>query len=310
MSIVLGVAILVNTFLILLSLVARMFNILLLYIIAPPVLAVRPLDGGGKSKQWTIAFMIQALGVFGNIIVMRLLLIFVPVIFDADLILIADSPALNYFAKAVMLFAAYAVAKKASGLLTGIISDSAAMQSMQAGDMSDTAKKAIGAAKFAAGVAAAPAINYLSRPLQAWRSLGQPKKKDDSGGSNNNSGGNGGEALPGSNRSGGGKQGGKGGNRPGLPKPPAGRGRSQSMSNPSKKGGGELPNSAKQGPPRKEGGELPNPMKQGPSQKEDGELPQSAKQEVPSEKEENAQVNRPRSGKARASPREGRKRPS
>ena len=305
-SIVLGIAILVNTFVILLSLVARMFNILLLYVIAPPVLAVRPLDGGGKSKQWAIAFLIQALGVFGSIIVMRLLLIFVPVIFDSNLVLIADNSALNYFAKAVMLFAAYAVAKKASGLITGILSDSAAMQSAHVGDMKDTAMHAIGTAKAsasnfmrragaAAGFVAAPALNYFGRPFQAWRNLGAaPDKK-------NGSGDGGGGALPGTNRSGDRKQGNKGGgDQTSLPKPPGQRARSRSMPNLSKRASvGDLPQSAKQkGPVDKEGddlvnrprnGSMPNPSKRASV----GDLPQSAKQKGPANKGEGGNLPQP-----------------
>ena len=298
-SIVLGVAILINTFVILLSLVARMFNILLLYVIAPPVLAVRPLDGGGKSKQWAIAFMIQALGVFGNIVVMRLLLIFVPVIFDANLVLIADSAAMNYFAKAVMLFAAYSVAKKASGLLTGIISDSAAMQSTHAADMKEDAMQAIGQARStarnalhrvgaAAGFAAAPALNYFSKPFDAWRSLG--KSSDKEGGSGNKGGG----TLPGANRPGDKKPGSKGGGSPKQPKPPAERPRSRSMPNPSAKGiGDELPLPAKQKAPGSDGskdGSLPkqpqerqrsNSMPNSAKKAADNKLPPSGKQQAP-----------------------------
>ena len=182
-SFVLGIAILYNTFVILLNLVARMFNILFLYIIAPPVLASRPLDGGAKTKQWTTAFIIQLLGVFGNIIVMRLLLIFIPVIFDPTLVLIQGNAMLNYFGKAVILIAAYSVAKKAGRLLSGILSDTAGMQSMQAGEMSSVAQKSIYTARNAvrsagaavagaAGFAAAPMINTVKKPFENYKKLG------------------------------------------------------------------------------------------------------------------------------------------
>ena len=193
-SFIMGVAVLYNTFTILLALIARMFNILFLYIIAPPVLAVRPLDGGGKTRQWVNAFIIQLLGVFGNIIVMRLLLIFVPVIYEPGLVLIAGSPAMNYFAKAIMLIAAYAVAKKAGSLLSGILSDTAAMQSMQAGDMTSTAQRAIGTARRVAGTAvrtvgaavggavgfaASPLTNAIRKPFDDYRRLGSGASESD-----------------------------------------------------------------------------------------------------------------------------------
>ena len=182
-SFVLGIAILYNTFVILLNLVARMFNILFLYIIAPPALASRPLDGGAKTKQWTTAFIIQLLGVFGNIIVMRLLLIFIPVIFDPTLVLIQGNAMLNYFGKAVILIAAYSVAKKAGSLLSGILSDTAGMQSMQAGEMSSVAQRSIYTARNAvrsagaavagaASFAAAPMINTVKKPFENYKRLG------------------------------------------------------------------------------------------------------------------------------------------
>ena len=189
-SFILGISVLINTFTILLALIARMFNILFLYIIAPPVLAVRPLDGGGKTRQWVSAFVIQLLGVFGSIIVMRLLLIFVPLIFEPELVLISGNSSLNYFAKAVMLIAAYAVAKKAGSLLSGILSDTAAMQSMQAGDMSSTAQRVIGTARQVAGravrtagaavsFAASPLTNVLRKPFDAYRRLGSGASDSD-----------------------------------------------------------------------------------------------------------------------------------
>ena len=186
-SFVMGIAVLYNTLTILLALIARMFNILFLYIIAPPVLAVRPLDGGGKTRQWVNAFIIQLLGVFGSIIVIRLLLIFVPVIYEPGLVLISGSPIMNYFAKAIMLIAAYAVAKKAGSLLSGILSDTAAMQSMQAGDMTSTAQRVIGTTRRAVGTAvrtvgaavggavgfaAAPATNAIRKPFDSYRRMG------------------------------------------------------------------------------------------------------------------------------------------
>ena len=186
-SYVLGIAILYNTFVILLNLVARMFNILFLYIIAPPILAVRPLDGGAKTKQWTTAFIIQLLGVFGNIIVMRLLLIFIPVIFDPTLVLIQGNSMLNYFGKAVILIAAYSVAKKAGSLLSGILSDTAGMQSMQAGEMTSVAQRSIMTARGMVGgavrsvgstlargasLAAAPLINTATKPIEQYKRLG------------------------------------------------------------------------------------------------------------------------------------------
>ena len=184
---------------IILNCIARIFNMLFLYLIAPPIFAAQPLDNGGKTKQWMTAFIVQALSVFGTVIAMQLLLIVLPIIASADLVLF-ENGMLNIMAKLVMVYGMFEVAKKATGLLTGILADSAGLQSIQAGDMSSSASSLVGgAASLATGVAgraaglgmtvagkvggfaAAPVGNLLSRGWNAtlgrlggwWSNLGK-----------------------------------------------------------------------------------------------------------------------------------------
>ena len=176
---------------ILLNLGGRIFNLLVLYIVAPPTLASAPLDGGGKVRQWTTAFLVQMLSVFGSVIAMRLLLVFVPVIYDPELVFFPDNAVLSFIAKAALLLAAFAGAQKASGLINGILSDTAGMASAQAADFSSTAARVLGvggavarnvvrAAGGAAGFATKPLQNLartgynrtLGRAAGAWSSLG------------------------------------------------------------------------------------------------------------------------------------------
>jgi len=176
---------------ILLNLGGRIFNLLMLYIVAPPTLASAPLDGGGKTKQWTTSFIVQVLSVFGSVIAMRLLLIFVPVIYDPELVFFSDNAILNFVAKAALLLAAFAGAQKATVLVNGILSDTAGMTSAQAADFSSTAAQLLGtggmiarkvgrAAGGVAGFATKPVQNLakkgynnsLGRAVNAWRGLG------------------------------------------------------------------------------------------------------------------------------------------
>lgn len=168
---------------ILLNLGGRIFNLLVLYIIAPPALATAPLDGGGKTKQWTISFIIQVLSVFGSVIAMRLLLVFVPVIYDPELVFFPDNAILNFIAKAALLLAAFAGSMKASTLINGILSDTAGMASAQASDFSGTAAKLLGVggslartvgskAMGVAGFAASPLTNQVKKLTGAYRGLG------------------------------------------------------------------------------------------------------------------------------------------
>ena len=194
-----AIAVIFDLVVILLNCVARIFNMMFLYIIAPPVIAAGPLDNGGKYRQWSIAFLVQSLSVFGTVIAMRLLLIYLPIVMDPKLVLFdPDKQAfLNMFAKFVLVFGGFETAKKATGLLTGILADSAGMQSVAAGDMSSSASSAIGAvtgvgkkvlgtglgiAKGVTGFALRPLTNTIKRPFKQaadkWNKLGTGGRQD------------------------------------------------------------------------------------------------------------------------------------
>ena len=131
---------------IILNCVGRIFNMLLLYLISPLIVSVAPLDDGAKFKQWTTAFVVQSFSVFGTIISMRVLLLFMPVIVDPKLVLFTN-PIANFLTKLVIVVGATSVAEKATNLITGILADNAGWQSITAGDMSSTAKSAVGIGK-------------------------------------------------------------------------------------------------------------------------------------------------------------------
>ncbi len=185
-----SIAVIFDLVVIILNCVARIFNMLFLYIIAPPVIAAQPLDSGGKTKQWMTAFLVQSLSVFGTVIAMRLLLLFLPIIVNPQLVLFEKSAILNALAKLVLVYGGFEAAKKSSSILTGILADSAGWQAVQAGDMSSSAGKAIGAAtgvgKAAFGMAkstvsfvAKPLTNRIKAPWQrfanAWSNSGSAK---------------------------------------------------------------------------------------------------------------------------------------
>ena len=123
---------------IVLNCVGRIFNMILLYLISPLVIAVSPLDDGGKMKQWITSFVVQSLSVFGTVISMRVLLLFMPLVTDDRLVLFSN-PVANLLAKLMVIFGAFEVSEKATSLITGILADNAGWQSISAGDMSGTA---------------------------------------------------------------------------------------------------------------------------------------------------------------------------
>ena len=191
-----AVAIIFDLVVIILNCVARIFNMLFLYLIAPPVIAAQPFDNGGKTKQWMTAFLVQSLSVFGTVIAMRLLLLFLPMVESPEFVLFKSNPILNAFAKVVLIYGGFEAAKKSSSILTGILADSAGWQSVQAGDMSGSAAKALGTATAVgkavgvkalgvASLAAKPVTNLVSRPFKSlakhYAGLGTGKATTESG---------------------------------------------------------------------------------------------------------------------------------
>ena len=144
---------------IILNCVGRIFNMLLLYLISPLILAVSPLDDGAKFKQWTTAFIVQSFSVFGTVISMRVFMLFMPLVVDSNLVLFTN-PIANILAKLIIVLGAFEVAEKATSLITGILADNAGWQSITAGDMSGTAKGLVAKGK-------AMAKSYGGRALSA-----------------------------------------------------------------------------------------------------------------------------------------------
>ena len=150
--------------------VARIFNMLLLYLTAPPFIAITPLDDGGKLKQWTTAFIIQSFGLFGTVISMRLLMIFIPILFSGDIQFFSGAR-LDIFARIIVMYAAMFTARKASGMIVGILADNAGWQAISAGDVGADAKgslsKVTGAAKAIGGAIGGMALGAVGKGLGA-----------------------------------------------------------------------------------------------------------------------------------------------
>ena len=156
-----GAAIIVNMAIIIVNCIVRIFNLLFLYIIAPPVIAASPLDDGGKLKQWLTAFIVQAFSVFATVISMRIFLIFIPIVMKPNFQLV-DNIVISTIGKLVMIWAGTVAIEKANGLLTGILADNAGWQSIMAGS---TAQDVKGSMVGSLASKATSAIESL--PLQA-----------------------------------------------------------------------------------------------------------------------------------------------
>ena len=179
------------------SAISRIFNMLLLYLISPLVFAAEPLDDGAKRKQWTTAFLVQSMGIFATIIAMRLSMLFIPLIVGKKLVLFEDSSFMNLVGKVFLILGVFEVVKKANGLVTGILADSAGWQSIQAGDMSTRGEQAT--AKTLAGLALPFSVAWGGTKM-----LGSGVKKLFSSSGSSGGGGGGGEQSSGGGGGGGG----------------------------------------------------------------------------------------------------------
>ncbi|MBR0306669.1 MAG: hypothetical protein IIX07_07655 [Lachnospiraceae bacterium] len=117
--------------------IGRIFNMIMLYLIAPPVIAASPLDGDGKLKQWTTAFLVQSLSIFATLMAMRLITLFIPIIYSGNLELFDDSGARNYFIRLFFVVTLGFTANKSVSMISGILADSAGWQAINAGNVGD-----------------------------------------------------------------------------------------------------------------------------------------------------------------------------
>ena len=179
--------------------IARIFNMLLLYLAFPPIMAATPLDDGGKRKQWTTAFVVQCLSIFGAVMAMRLVTFCVPIIYSDSLNLFPDSSlsgARNYIVKLFFLIAVAFTANKSIGMISGILADSAGYQAMSAGNVGDSVvgdikagyANAKGVANFITGKDKKDKAKAQENKGKTGSSEGGSESKSSSGGSSGGGG--------------------------------------------------------------------------------------------------------------------------
>ena len=169
--------------------IGRIFNLLGLYIIAPPIVAVSPLDDGAKFKQWINATVVQVFGIFGNIIPMRMLIMFVPLIMDSKLVLFPNSGVLNFLGKVLLLIGGLEACQSFTGIITGILTDGAAQASAAAGDKSKLAGGVGGALATMTGMKAIGRMGQKFKDKAEDKLISAPFENQNSQNSQNGQGG-------------------------------------------------------------------------------------------------------------------------
>jgi len=110
---------------ILMIFIRRIFEIILLYIVSPLFVAPMPLDEGAKFKAWKDAFIGKCISGFSSIIMLRLFLMFMPMIWTSGIRFAPDEFSDNLLKVLFMCGGMYTVYKSHT-MITGLVSQQAA----------------------------------------------------------------------------------------------------------------------------------------------------------------------------------------
>lgn len=147
--------------------IVRMFNLMLLYLVAPLFASSMPIDDGSKWQSWTQAFVIQLFSGFGSVIAMRLYLIIIPVALSSDLVYFPGEgigyAILNRMAQLLMVLGGAWAVLQSSSVITGILAGNPGMAAIQqegriGGMVTQGAMSAVrGTRQIAGGILKSPA---------------------------------------------------------------------------------------------------------------------------------------------------------
>lgn len=163
--------------------IKRIFEIILLYLVAPFFAATIPLDDGAMFKRWRDKFVTKFFTCFGSIIAMNLFMVFVPALmFTQDLVFIDESPMLSYIIKLLFICGGAFAIFKGQHLVTEILDEQEAeneRRSMMF--IASTAKKAASTAAQAGAAVATGGSSALAagatKAMGAAAKAGQAAQK-------------------------------------------------------------------------------------------------------------------------------------
>lgn len=138
---------------IIMGLIARLFMCIGLFLVAPPLFGLAPLDGGKAGKSWRENFMKQALMAYGAVVGMNIFFLILPYMNEIDFFNIAIA---DYFAQTLVIIVGLITVKAFIATLSGLIGAADANETggkiaEEVGTVAGKATKmTVGAAKMAA----------------------------------------------------------------------------------------------------------------------------------------------------------------
>ena len=152
-SVIIAFTIFVN---IIMGLITRIFMVLGLFLIAPAIFGISPLDGGKGTKSWIENFLKQVLMAYGAVVGMNIFFLILPYINQIDFF---NIPVADYFAQTLIIIVGLITIKAFIGTISGLIgaadaNESGAKISEEVGQVAGkavamTAGVAVGTAKVA-----------------------------------------------------------------------------------------------------------------------------------------------------------------
>ena len=115
-----------------LAFIQRIFLILVLYIVSPFFVAMMPLDGGAKFREWRDMFVAHVISAFGPILVMKLYLLLVPIMMS-DKMVYTKSAALTETVRLLLLIGGAFAVYNSRTLIVSILSPQAGATVAQSG---------------------------------------------------------------------------------------------------------------------------------------------------------------------------------
>ncbi len=146
-----------------LTFINRIFEVLLLFIVAPFFASLQPLDDGEKFKAWQDMFVGKLFGGYGLVIAMQLYMILVPTIMGGTISFGEGSTEANYLLKFIFLLGGAWATIKTGPVITQLLSFQAGVQE------ADTARAGVGFAMGAAALAGSAVSSAGGAIANKWR---------------------------------------------------------------------------------------------------------------------------------------------
>lgn len=151
-----GIIVCVSIFInIIMGLMVRFFMCVTLFLVAPPLFGLAPLDGGSAGKKWRENFMKQALMTYGAVVGMNLMMMILPYLYEIDFF---NIPLIDLLAQSLFIIVGLVTIKAVIALMSDLIG--AADANKTGGDIAKevgsvagkAANMTLGAAKIGAKV--------------------------------------------------------------------------------------------------------------------------------------------------------------